>query len=108
MSYRRTMKQLFRSTRRLLGNEYSHHSLVPENAELYTAIGAIYLKLGNADEAFEYFGNAILYDSSFNNVSIIIMYRHCSALPRSIKTSWSMNLPWLNIKLPRYPTPTLR
>jgi hypothetical protein len=51
--------------------------MVPENSELYTAIGAIFLKLGNPDEAFEYFGNAILYDSSFNNVTNTITGRHC-------------------------------
>jgi Flp pilus assembly protein TadD len=53
-------------------NLYLTLSMVPENSELYSAIGAIYLKLGNSDEAFEYFGNAILYDSSFNNVNMVI------------------------------------
>jgi pentatricopeptide repeat protein len=41
---------------------------MPENAELLSSIGALYLKLGEFDEAFEYFGNSMMYDSSFSNV----------------------------------------
>jgi len=39
-----------------------------ENPELLTAIGSIYLKLGNSDEAFKFFKNAMNYDTSYGNV----------------------------------------
>lgn len=38
-----------------------------ENAELLSTIGALHLKLGNSDEAFDFFTNAMIYDSSFSN-----------------------------------------
>jgi Bardet-Biedl syndrome 4 protein len=42
-------------------------NLSPDNAELHSSIGALHLKLGNSNEAFEYFGNAMLHDSNFSN-----------------------------------------
>lgn len=47
---------------------------MPENSELLASIGALYLKLGEFDEAFEYFGNSIMYDNSFSNVKFHIFY----------------------------------
>jgi Bardet-Biedl syndrome 4 protein len=34
----------------------------PENAELLTTVGLLYLKLGNNAKAFEYLGNSLTYD----------------------------------------------
>jgi hypothetical protein len=44
---------------------------MPENSEILASIGVLYLKLGEFDEAFEYFGNSIMYDNTFSNVNII-------------------------------------
>jgi Bardet-Biedl syndrome 4 protein len=41
--------------------------IVPDNAELFTAIGVVYLKVGHIDGALENFNTAINHDSSFNN-----------------------------------------
>lgn len=35
---------------------------------MLTAIGSIYLKLGNSDEAFNFFTKAMAFDSSYGNV----------------------------------------
>ncbi len=37
--------------------------LCPENPDLLTSIGLIYLKLGDTTKAFEYFGNSMTYES---------------------------------------------
>jgi Bardet-Biedl syndrome 4 protein len=34
----------------------------PENPELLTTVGLLYLKLGNNVKAFEFFGNSLTYD----------------------------------------------
>jgi hypothetical protein len=36
--------------------------LCPENPELLTTVGLLYLKLGNNTKAFEYLGNSLTYD----------------------------------------------
>jgi uncharacterized protein HemY len=36
--------------------------LCPENPELLTTVGLLFLKLGNNTKAFEYLGNSLTYD----------------------------------------------
>ena len=36
--------------------------ICPENPELLTVIGLLYLKLGNNGRAFEFFGNSLTFD----------------------------------------------
>jgi Bardet-Biedl syndrome 4 protein len=54
---------------RLLGNEEDALSVYmdaletcPENPELLTTVGLLFLKLGNNAKAFEFFGNSLTYD----------------------------------------------
>ena len=42
-------------------------SMSPNNPELLSSIGALHLKLGNSNEAFESFGEAMVHDSNFSN-----------------------------------------
>jgi Bardet-Biedl syndrome 4 protein len=51
-------------------------NMTGDNAELLSTIGALQLKLGNVNEAFEQFSSAMLYDSNFSNALLGVASIH--------------------------------